>query len=578
MERDPRSLAFAWRSLCARPYGTLSAPLHTAALKKLVANRAAVVRDEELYYATRPPCALSAEYLRAALPGIDVRVALQLDSTQDEARRVLQQPASAPLLVTCEAQSAGRGRGGKTWVSPFGRNLYFTLALTLERSLPALGPISLAVGASLVGYLRAEGIHAEVKWPNDIWVAGRKLAGVLVEAGANGAGQTQVLIGVGCNLDLPIDLAPDQAWIDWSSLRAGSIDRNAVLAGLVQAVDTGIRQYLKLGLSAHAATLARADALLGQRIQLEDGRTGVAMGIDVEGALGVQIEHQIVRVVSGGVHCESARARPWRLLLDAGNTRLKWAWNSAQQPGSCQVGPALPWQDQTPEQTLAKLRDEITRMRLPHSPESVLLCSSLSPAREMALLDALRGQFNVPVRQICTPEQCAIWRNAYPAPQRLGVDRFLAMQSALALAKPGETILLALVGSALTIDLLRADGQHLGGLIAPGTSVAMYGLATLSSRLTSHSTRASGLANNTEDAVSAAAWQSQAGLLELVARRESATRILLSGGGAGRVAALMQQPVSVLPDLVLHGVAKLLQSDGELARCTLEHGLAPTTE
>jgi len=154
-------------------------------------------------------------------------------STMDIARREAEEGADDGTLVIAEEQSAGRGRFGRRWISPAGTNLYFTLAL--RPSPPLLR--RLAIVSALAVCLAVEevaGIPTQVKWPNDVQIGGRKLAGVLIESELAGSDVRYVLVGVGINVNYRID-DPEISDIATSLLKeVGSpVSREALLAAVM---------------------------------------------------------------------------------------------------------------------------------------------------------------------------------------------------------------------------------------------------------------------------------------------------------------------------------------------------------
>ena len=117
-----------------------------------------------------------------------------------EVRRHSQAGAANHLILT-EFQSAGRGRRGKVWLGDYGRNIAMTLGIELQTNLNALGGLSSVVGLALLQALELEGVHAQLKWPNDVWVKEQKLAGILVELVPTKTG-TLAVVGIGINADL----------------------------------------------------------------------------------------------------------------------------------------------------------------------------------------------------------------------------------------------------------------------------------------------------------------------------------------------------------------------------------------
>jgi BirA family biotin operon repressor/biotin-[acetyl-CoA-carboxylase] ligase len=173
------------------------------------------------------------------------------------------------IVCLAERQSAGRGRRGRRWVSPYGTNLYLSLATQLGEMTPGCGGLSLAVAVAVAAALQSCGVeNPGLKWPNDIFYQGRKLAGILIDLSGESGGPYKVVVGVGINLRMPLNAARDidQPWTDLS--RSGvSIERNR-LAGVV------------------VERLVRALELHHEH---EPVIRGVARGIDARGAL--LIEH-----------------------------------------------------------------------------------------------------------------------------------------------------------------------------------------------------------------------------------------------------------------------------------------------
>lgn len=242
-----------------------------------------------------------------------------------------------------------------------------------------------------------------------------------------------------------------------------------------------------------------------------------------------------------------------RLLLDLGNTRLKWALEDA---GRWFAQGAAAWND--------GLDLLATAWRALPGAASVFGASVVDDAREQAVAAQVQALFGLPVDWLRTPASACGVRNAYPEPGRLGVDRFLAMVAAHA-AGEGDCVLVG-VGTALTLDALAADGRHLGGLIAPGPRLMQQALlgATALVRPRSDGVLVDA-ADNTSDAVVSGCWQAAAALVErFVARMEprlgASPSVRLDGGDAASLASLLGLPASMVEHGVLHGLAVWAQT------------------
>lgn len=212
-------------------------------------------------------------------------------------------------LCLAECQTAGRGRRGRGWQSPFGANLYLSLAWRF-RELPAqFGALGLVVGVAVADSLTNLGLRGHgLKWPNDVLWQGRKLAGVLIEHRGEGSGPSRVVVGLGLNVRMSAGQAKDinQPWTTLSEAfvveNLALPGRNALCAGLVNALVRALAIFESQGLAGFAHRWAGYDLAQGQGVTLEhDGAriSGVARGIDHEGALLIEVAGQPRRYLSG---------------------------------------------------------------------------------------------------------------------------------------------------------------------------------------------------------------------------------------------------------------------------------------
>jgi type III pantothenate kinase len=237
------------------------------------------------------------------------------------------------------------------------------------------------------------------------------------------------------------------------------------------------------------------------------------------------------------------------LLLDLGNTRLKWA--IAADSGWSARG-AVAWD----EDVAAMLRQVWSTQ---HRPLRVVGASVVDAHREALLEQVAQDVFASDITWVRTPAEACGVRNAYAEPQRLGVDRFLAMVAAHAAGH--APCVLAGIGTALTLDALAADGRHLGGLIAPGPLLMQQSLLGATARVRPERPGAiRDLADNTADAVASGCWQAVAALIERFASHASrqhlngSQRLLLDGGDADALLPMLELPAEVASDSVLRGL------------------------
>ena len=238
---------------------------------------------------------LTAEAIEGALAtsymGRRLVVVGRTSSTMDLAAHEAAAGAPEGTVVVAEEQTAGRGRFGRPWVSPPGAALYVSILL---RPAPELLPgVNMAVPLAAVEAAHdAAQVEAEIKWPNDVQVRGRKLAGVLVDAASGATGGGYAIAGVGLNVDLDVAAYPEIAAIA-TSLRAESgraVGRLDVLVALLTRFEA-LYDRLKAGESLLGEWRARLN-VIGRRVVvtfpgLPDAPPveGVAEDVDVDGAL-----------------------------------------------------------------------------------------------------------------------------------------------------------------------------------------------------------------------------------------------------------------------------------------------------
>ena len=190
-----------------------------------------------------------------------------------------------------EYQSAGRGRRGRQWVSVFGSSVCLSLAWRFDLSMADLAGLSIAVGVAVAGVLTDAGLKGHgLKWPNDIHVNGKKLAGILVEASGEMEGPCQAIIGVGLNVHLPAAVAGeiDQPWTDLASCLQAPPGRNRLAGDLIDALMQACVRYQQRGLAPFLETWKAYDVYIGQEVKLLMGKdtiTGIYTGLSEQGGL-----------------------------------------------------------------------------------------------------------------------------------------------------------------------------------------------------------------------------------------------------------------------------------------------------
>ena len=235
----------------------------------------------------------------------DVRWLPSTTSTMDVASKLALDGAPGGVVIVADEQTAGRGRRGNSWQSPAGAGLYFSMITRpVNRAVNAaslgLPGLTLAAGVGVrEGIEHATGLAADLKWPNDLLVGKRKLAGILAEGVAIGSPQQAVIIGVGVNIQpaaYPPDVATRATSLEGELGRA--IDREQLLPEILSALSHRLAEIDRNPGDILQAWRAMSPNAEGTRVEW-DGKHGVTAGIDDSGALLVRTPAGIERIIAG---------------------------------------------------------------------------------------------------------------------------------------------------------------------------------------------------------------------------------------------------------------------------------------
>ena len=210
---------------------------------------------------------------------------------------------AAPFLVLAEQQTAGRGRRGRKWVSPFAQNVYYSLVLRIEGGLRQLEGLSLVVGLAVLQALRESGAHgAALKWPNDVLVANKKIAGILLELVGDPADICHVVIGIGINVNMQKTEEVDQQWTSVRLETGSAVDRNHLVARLSTQLQDYLERHKESGFAALQGEWEQNHLWQGRQVSLIAGASrvdGEVLGVDRQGALRLNVDG-IEKIYSGG--------------------------------------------------------------------------------------------------------------------------------------------------------------------------------------------------------------------------------------------------------------------------------------
>ncbi len=220
----------------------------------------------------------------------------------------LQGPVRHPHVFIAECQTAGRGRRGRRWQSPFAANLYLSVRFPVSGGFAALGGLSLAVGVTVAQGLQAlePSLPVSLKWPNDLLINGAKIGGVLIELAGEMDGQVDVVVGVGVNGRMTRAQAGDidQAWTDLGSEMADMPPRTDLAMAVLTRLLEMLPVFADQGFAAFMDAYDGYDAVRGETVQLQSGEqtiVGRAAGVLPDGALRLETPEGIREAYGGEV-------------------------------------------------------------------------------------------------------------------------------------------------------------------------------------------------------------------------------------------------------------------------------------
>jgi BirA family biotin operon repressor/biotin-[acetyl-CoA-carboxylase] ligase len=237
-------------------------------------------------------------------------IEFDVDSTNSRLLAAAPPPFGFADVMLSELQHAGRGRRGRHWVAPFGGSIALSMGWSFTDASRASPTLSLSVGVAVARALARAGARGiGLKWPNDIWLADRKVGGVLIELRAEASGPAHVVIGVGVN----VSLAPSSlAQIEASGVRVAAVadacdappSRNFIAGAIIDELLSMLAGFERAGFAAYRAEWAALDVLRGRPARVLTGESvisGTACGVDAQGALLLEAEDRMHEFMSGEV-------------------------------------------------------------------------------------------------------------------------------------------------------------------------------------------------------------------------------------------------------------------------------------
>jgi len=514
----------------------------------------------------RPLAVFAEESLQqmAGKQGFRAQLKHECSSSNDEIMALARQSADLAHKALCVAhfQTKGRGRQGRSWVNRQGECLMFSLGWVFDKPQYELGSLALVVALACRRALADIGLDVNIKWPNDLVVANDKLAGILIET-ARVENKTVAVIGIGINFVLPKEVenaTSVQALFQTASKQGVSVQTllNAVLAQL----DALLNEYAQNGFASCVGEYDAANRDTDRPVLLlQEGRVvheGVVKGVDAQGALRLQTDKGEKTIVSGEISlrpdnrpAQPAAAKPERfLLLDGGNSQLKWAW--VENGTFSEVGRA-PYRDLTQlgEEWL-QFADEDVKI------VGCAVCGSVKKAM-------VEEQLTRPVEWLSSMPQALGIRNHYRRPEEHGSDRWFNALGSRRFTQ--NACVVVSCGTAVTTDALTEDNHYLGGTIMPGFHLMKEAMALKTANLNRPIGKVYPFPTTTPNAIASGMMDAVCGALMMMHGRlkdktggGKPVDIIITGGGAARVVQALPESfvhdnqVKIVDNLVIHGL------------------------
>ncbi len=221
----------------------------------------------------------------------DIIIFDSISSTNDYLKTCLDSKTN-PQIFLAEQQTAGRGRFGRNWYSPFGQNIYLSCLWHFDKDISELSSLSLMVSLAIIKTLVDYGINTslKIKWPNDILYDHQKLAGTLIEMVAESHASSQAIVGIGLNVNMFFDVNDkiNQNWTSIAKILGNYQDRNVLTGMLLNNLFNYLSEFNNKGFTEFLSEWQKYDYLIGKQIKLINNKKiiiGVALGINKRGCL-----------------------------------------------------------------------------------------------------------------------------------------------------------------------------------------------------------------------------------------------------------------------------------------------------
>ncbi|GAA6205140.1 bifunctional biotin--[acetyl-CoA-carboxylase] ligase/biotin operon repressor BirA [Thalassotalea sp. SU-HH00458] len=238
---------------------------------------------------------------------ISLEVHSVIDSTNSYLIRRIPHQVKQGQVCVAEYQNSGRGRRGRQWISPFGSHVYMSMYWCLTQGISAAMGLSVVAAIAVSDAIKQlYNVEVELKWPNDIYANGKKLAGILIELEGQALESSHCVIGIGLNINMPMKAAEDidQPWTDLQSIISVEIDRNQLVSTLINCLIVRLNQHKESGIVTMLEDWHKQDLYVNKPVRLITGAKetlGICRGINNQGALLLEVDGQIKPIYGGEV-------------------------------------------------------------------------------------------------------------------------------------------------------------------------------------------------------------------------------------------------------------------------------------
>jgi len=245
--------------------------------------------------------------MHALIAGHPLKEYTTVTSTQEIARDLILQGAAEGTVVLASEQTAGRGRLGRKWIAPAGTSILTSLILKPPFPLSDFYKLSfLAAWATAEAIAFMADVPVQVKWPNDILIEGRKVAGILIESAADSSGDPWAIMGIGVNVNIPRDAFPEELKPCTTSVAEAQgfeMPLKPLLKAILEHFDRGWQELLAEGFASILKHWQTLDATRGRPVKVitpAETLEGIALGVDESGNLQLQLADRTIRTVVAG--------------------------------------------------------------------------------------------------------------------------------------------------------------------------------------------------------------------------------------------------------------------------------------